>query len=252
MKRKQLSLNTVRGGSYDALCAVCDRETNHEILSSPTTYEHRGERAPSLEEAEEFKGDGDAIEVLVTERFVSICCNVCGALSLWRQTEYEECWTKDGQTLWDENGNPAIRLWQEHNDLFPPRMAGVKRMSASHLLPTKVRRIYEEALAAVLNRLPVCAVAAIRAVVDAMCLDKSAKGRDLYRKIEWLGSERVIADTVVLQKLRQVANWRLHEVEPPPEGELKLMLQIVEDVLTSVYITKRRAEGLPRRRAKEE
>ncbi len=230
-------------------CANCDRETEHEIETYGRSSYELGDRAPTFEEMEkDGYGEDETVTEWVDVYYTPITCKVCGAMSLERSTEFWEGRVKDGKWVWDKDERVTAQIVTAIDEIFPPRMAGVRRMAASHYLPTKVRKIYEEALAAVLNRLPICAVAAIRATVEAICLDKSAKGRDLYHKIEWLGAERVIPDPSVAQRVRDTANWFLHEVEAPTEDELKLALQVLEDVLTSVYITKRRANGLPRKR----
>lgn len=128
---------------------------------------------------------------------------------------------------------------------YPGRVAGVKSLE-SHLLPYTIQQIYKETVLSLENDQFILAGIGIRAIVETICKDHEAKGRDLYQKINTLKEKSIVtqegADT--LQKLRVLGNSAAHEVKAHNSQQLELALQIIEHMLEGTYIIPARVESV--------
>lgn len=129
--------------------------------------------------------------------------------------------------------------------LYPPRLEGRKGLGNDTVhLPTKVRPIYDETLTALAVQAPILAAIGLRALVEAVCQEKKAKGSDLFKKIDSLVEQRVLtpAGATILHKIRALGNAAAHEAKPHNDRQLSLAMDIVEHMLKDVYILPKQAE----------
>jgi hypothetical protein len=130
--------------------------------------------------------------------------------------------------------------------LYPPRIEGRKGLGNDTVyLPNRIRQIYDETLTALSVQAPVLAAIGLRALVEAVCQEKDAKGRDLFKKIDSLVEQRVLtpAGATILHKIRALGNAAAHEAKPHSEKQLALAMDIVEHMLKDVYILPKQAES---------
>ena len=120
---------------------------------------------------------------------------------------------------------------------YPARVEGVKTLE-SHLLPYITQQIYKETVLSIENEQFILAGIGIRAIVETICKDLEAEGRDLYHKINALKDRSIVtqegADT--LHKLRVLGNSAAHEVKAHDSQQLELALRIIEHMLEGTYI----------------
>ncbi|CAH6905488.1 conserved hypothetical protein [Vibrio chagasii] len=128
---------------------------------------------------------------------------------------------------------------------YPGRVEGVKSLE-SYLLPHTVQQIYQETVLSLENDQFILAGIGIRAIVETICKDLKAEGRDLYQKINTLKAKSIVtqegADT--LHKLRVLGNSSAHEVKAHDSRQLELALQIIEHMLEGTYIIPARVENV--------
>ena len=128
---------------------------------------------------------------------------------------------------------------------YPGRVEGVKSLE-SHLLPHTIQQIYKETVLSLENEQFILAGIGIRAIVETICKDLDAEGRDLYSKINTLKDKSIVtqegADT--LHKLRVLGNSAAHEVKAHNSRQLELALQIIEHMLEGTYIIPSRVESV--------
>jgi hypothetical protein len=119
----------------------------------------------------------------------------------------------------------------------------------SYLLPYRINKVYEETRTALGNDQPVLAGIGIRAIVETVCIDKSAVGEDLKEKIDDLATKGVVTPegAKFLHSLRFMGNEAAHEVRAHPEDDLMTALHVVEYLLKGAYILPRLAEKLPKK-----
>jgi hypothetical protein len=91
----------------------------------------------------------------------------------------------------------------------------------------------------------------IRALVEAVCNERAASGKDLASKIDSLASIGLLTadSTEFLHGLRLMGNDAAHEAKRYSEDDLLLALEVAEHLLTNAYIIPARAKKLPKRRS---
>ena len=192
-------------------CPQCDNKTRHIVVSSADTQDQDDEGAWS-----------NSISYQV------IKCLGCDQLS-FRKGILDDL---------DE---------VETEQLFPGRIAGRKSLRNVHLLPLSVRNVYRETHAAMCNKQPMLAGVGIRMLVEAICKEKKAKGRDLEKRIDDLVATGVLTQSggAILHKTRLLGNEAAHEARPHSEAVLDAAMEVAEHLLTSVYLLSQIARRLP-------
>ncbi|WP_293886038.1 DUF4145 domain-containing protein [Thiolapillus sp.] len=78
----------------------------------------------------------------------------------------------------------------------------------------------------------------IRAIVETVCKNKNANGKDLCEKINDLVIQGVLTkkDADILHKLRTLGNEAAHEVKPHNNATLALALDVIDHLIKGVYI----------------
>jgi hypothetical protein len=137
----------------------------------------------------------------------------------------------------EPDGKDGERLI-DHVELYPPRLAGRKEIRGILELPDRVRRVYRETRKALIEDLPVLAGVGIRAIVEAVCTDKDAKARNLQMQIDELVKMGVLTTdgAKVLHSTRLMGNKAAHEVKAHTLEELSIAMDVIEHLLTGVYV----------------
>jgi uncharacterized protein DUF4145 len=132
--------------------------------------------------------------------------------------------------------------------VYPSRIAGRAEMASSRLLPCVVYLIYRETHAALCAPLPVLAGIGLRAIVETVCKEEAAPGKDLKGKIDGLQAMHLITPdgAKILHSLRVMGNQAAHEVKPHTPEELATGLHVVEHLLEGVYILPELQKKLPK------
>ena len=132
-------------------------------------------------------------------------------------------------------------------DLYPER--NLKRRIDYQMLvalPADVRRIYAETHKALLGSQPVLAGIGIRALLEAVCVERSAAGNNLQSKIDGLVTLGLLteANADFLHSLRIMGNEAAHKVTPHGDEKLGLAMDIIEHLLSTVYVIPAKASKL--------
>jgi hypothetical protein len=85
-----------------------------------------------------------------------------------------------------------------------------------YLLPPNVQGIYRETIVAISYKLAIIASIGIRALIETVCKEQKAKGKDLYKKIDSLYDMSIVTKegAATLHKLRNLGNEAAHEAKP--------------------------------------
>lgn len=208
---------------HEISCTKCSGKTAHKVVSS---YDMHGEC-----------DDGQySIQWDVDHQIIQ--CLGCKTISFRKASSNSE----DLVQISDD-GNEA-RVVDER--IYPSRVDGMKGLgNEARFLPATVRRIYDETLQGLSNQSPVLAGIGLRALLETVCKEKKAKGRNLLRKIDNLVSASVLtpASAAILHKIRTLGNLAAHEVKPHSDRQLGLAMNIVEHLLKDVYILPKQAES---------
>ncbi|MCA9605132.1 MAG: DUF4145 domain-containing protein [Myxococcales bacterium] len=207
-----------------ARCAECGKETHHDVLAC----------------FEEYDANDDA-DIQVWNNFQTIRCRGCLRISFRTTAECTEDQEYDPFT-----GQVTLRTQVA---LYPDSERSRQPIAKAHRIPSEVRRAYIETLAAASSDLRVLVGIGIRAIVESVCKDKQAKGRNLELKIDDLVAQGLMPKPAadLLHGTRLLGNKCAHEAEPLTEESLSAALQVVEHLLQTVYVMPDLAAQLPKR-----
>jgi hypothetical protein len=212
---EKLILNKSQNTEIDLPCVKCLGKTNHKVL---TSVDIRGEET-----------DGHW-SIQWCDDYQIVECGGCKSKSFRNVSSNSEDMIQISETECD---------YQELELLYPSRIETRKTLEVEeHYLPNKVRGIYKETLTALNNNSPILAGIGLRALIETICKEKEAEGRNLFEKIDDLVIKQVLtpAGSTILHKIRTLGNNAAHEVKPHSEKQLGLALDVVEHILNDVYI----------------
>ena len=128
-------------------------------------------------------------------------------------------------------------LKDEHHEItyHPERSKLHVKSKAFKQLPKKLTQIYRETLGAYNNDLAVLCALGIRSLLEGICADKRISGRNLKEKIDNLVN--IIPKNIVvnLHSIRFIGNEAGHELSSPGTDELRLAIELCEDLLNFLY-----------------
>ncbi len=222
MREVKYTKNRTRDEEYEVSCIRCVGRTAHVVMAS---VELRGE---------EEDGDysfGWAVDYQIIQ------CLGCKTVSFRSASTNSE----DMVPIGDGQYESAI-----DESLYPSRIEGVKGLGDdTHYLPSAVRRIYDGTLNALSTPSPVLAAIGLRALLETVCKEKNASGKDLFKKIDDLVGKGILtpASAAILHKIRSLGNAAAHEVKPHSDKQLALAMDIIEHLLKDVYILPKQVES---------
>ena len=129
---------------------------------------------------------------------------------------------------------------------YPSRIVGRAELDGVYELPHGLARVYRETHAAICNNLNILAGIGMRAIVDAVCAEKAAKGRGLEKRIDDLVNLGLITSdgAKILHSIRLMGNKAAHEAKANTQAELGIALDVIEHLLRGVYVLPKRASKL--------
>jgi hypothetical protein len=208
-----LAVNGRQGQKIDCRCRDCRRITKHEIVSE-ATLSSSSTRGYEINWADEYQ---------------IVRCLGCESLCFRRAVGSDDDIVQIGEDKWE---------YQPREDLYPDPYEGRQPLTDAELLPNSVSRIYDETLRALnFNQEVLCGIG-IRAIVETVCKDKKAAGKDLKSKIDALIALGVLTKdgADILHQLRTLGNRSAHEVKPHSKEELGLAFDVIDHLLLGVYI----------------
>ncbi|QJI38260.1 DUF4145 domain-containing protein [Pseudomonas sp. ADAK13] len=200
-----------KGATVRLICEVCKIEQKHNVVQSVRRKVE------------------DDYDTALTEYEIVQCLN-CDDLSF--RKEYTDSNSADYDPEIDEV------VYYSVIDVYPSRTAGRFRLKGIQHLPVKVRAAYEELIQALNGGQKILAGLGVRVLIEMICKDKNAEGGNLYKKIDDLVRMGVLAPagSDILHKLRSMGNDSAHEARPSTSEQLNLAMDVVDNLLDSVYI----------------
>jgi hypothetical protein len=156
-RNASVSINGTQGQERWLDCSECYGKTCHKVLVSTNT-------------TEDFDPYGN---LNYSYQYEIVQCQGCRTVSFLKN------WQSSEDFYFDEFGT---REFNDHEELYPSRVAGRHKLKNSNYLPSQIFNIYNETNSALCNKLYVLAGVGIRALIEVVCKDKSAKGSDLEKK----------------------------------------------------------------------
>jgi hypothetical protein len=118
---------------------------------------------------------------------------------------------------------------------YPKRSHSVRPTKLFFKLPQELSLLYGQVVTSRNESLNILCAAGLRALIEGICADKGIAGRTLEKKIH--GMEKLLPASIVenLHSFRFMGNEAVHELKPPPDFELTIALNVIEDVLNFLY-----------------
>ncbi|MEK9158159.1 MAG: DUF4145 domain-containing protein [Patescibacteria group bacterium] len=193
-------------------CSECASKTYHKVLKSINYLE---------------SGDWG----ITWGNYEIIICQGC------RYISFRKVLGTDDVIGQDEEGN---FIYEEEEELFPPRLSGRKELEDNRFLPLDVGRVYRETYRAINGEQPILAGMGIRALVEAVCVEEKIKGRNLEKRIDNLVEADLLTKkgAEILQQIRLYGNDAAHEAKAAKIEDLGVLMDIAENLLHNTYLLK--------------
>lgn len=202
-------------------CRKCSIETNHKVIAC---YNERGS---------EDCGGGHSVDWSDDHQIIQ--CLGCEEIS------FRTCSTNSED--YDHDYDTQERFYVESVTYYPGRVIGSKVID-HWLLPSGIGEIYKESRRAVENELFIIAGIAIRVLLESICTDVKAKGRNLALKIDDLHAKSLVTKEGVetLHRIRLLGNRAAHDAHAHSKDQLLLALEVIEHILIGTYLIPERAK----------
>jgi len=219
---EKVEINKSQNSEMKLPCTKCAGKTIHKVLVSVDVQGEEADGGWSIQWCDDYQ---------IVE------CGGCKIKSFRNVSSNSEDYYQISETEWEHG---------ELENLYPSRIEGRKTLeNEEHYLPSTVRGIYKETIQALSNNSPVLAGIGLRALIETICKEKNAEGKNLLLKIDDLVSKQILTPTgsTILHKIRTLGNDAAHEVKPHSEKQLGLAMDVVEHVLNDVYILPKKVES---------
>jgi len=191
-------------------CRSCCNENNHRILFKETI------------------NSGNDDYHCATE-YLMVRCLGCGLISFREDFhDYEYSFPNEN----DEWEHPITTT------IYPPYLKDHRPLERNWELPDSISKVYKESIDSLKVDCRLLAGVGFRAVIEAICLDKNIKGRNLEIQINNLAKEGLITkkECERLHSIRFLGNDSIHEMKVPETKQLKVVINIVEHLLKNIYL----------------
>lgn len=215
----QEELNKSVGTNASIPCVKCSGRTDHAVVASV-----------------DRSGYVPKYDLSWNESYQIVKCNGCKTLSFRSIATNSEDYVQVGEDEFEHSVN---------EQLFPSRIEGLKGLGEDSVyLPSELRRVYDETTHALYGGSLVLAGIGIRALVETVCKEQNAQGKDLFAKINDLEAKKILTPSGanILHKVRTLGNTAAHEAKPHTLRQLSLAMSVVEHMLRDVYILPQRVE----------
>lgn len=203
----------MEGKKRDCYCHKCRQQTHHEILKSYVMSSGNEDFAWS-----------DSYEV-------ARCCG-CDELTFLKYSIDDSYIDQDGDYI------PVIETFPYHE--------GEADFLPTWSMPYDVSSPYIETLKVYNTRCFLLAAAGCRMIIEAVCIDKKVSGKTLESRINNLCRSGFISkeDKIRLHSIRFMGNDSVHHMKMPSEKDLRIVLEIINSTLKSLYVLKTMSQGL--------
>lgn len=198
-------------------CKDCAKSTRHEIIA-------------------EHKVDGDDE---YRDRTIWQIVRCLGCLHVSFHYIYE-----DHEQFWEDDFGHVN--FNTTSSTYPKTIKNHKLIDLSWVLPPVISKIYRQTLLAFSDEAYILAGVGLRASIEAVCNNLNISGSSLEKRIDQLFKSGYVSneDKKRLHAIRFLGNDAAHEIKEPKESELRVALEIIEHLLNSVFILKKKAESL--------
>lgn len=142
----------------------------------------------------------------------------------------------------DENGDFEYYFDKQ---IFPLYLDSFDSLRYTYYLPANIRQIYEEAVAAFKIEAYILTAGGLRAIIEALCNHLEIKQGNLSNRIDLLYKKSflTLSESKRLHSIRFLGNDALHEIEAPKKEHLVLLFEIINHLLSNLFINDKIIDG---------
>jgi hypothetical protein len=224
-------------GTRRIYCNTCRVETNHKLEARRLRYVSTSQiqnfqfiEQVQLDEPIRFD-ENEAVFV-----YTLWLCQGCDTATL-----QEACTAK---ALVSDNGLQVGWTYDFH-----PRRLNEDRQKKAFSMPLKLGITYEEVVESFNSRLVTLCSIGLRALLEGICVDKGITDEvawGLEKKISKLGEYGHVPVDIArsMKSFKFIGDNAAHRLEVPEEEDLKLAIEVMEELLTSLYSLDYKAQCL--------
>jgi hypothetical protein len=209
------------GAVRKIFCNTCKVETKHELN---TIHKRHWDEYPL--DKDEYSQPSYWEEY----QFRLWVCRGCDTAVL------EEAFTSIGM------GGPNEQKWA--SSFYPKRAFRALPQKRFIRLDEKLSNIHREVIDSFNDGMPILCAIGLRALLEGICAEKEIEGRNLQQKIDNLDTILPANIVTSLHGFRFMGNLAAHELEASGENELKLAIEVIEDLLNFLYELDYKAQKL--------
>jgi hypothetical protein len=199
-------------------CRSCATSTRHEILFA---MQHEA-AVPFYEERHTWQ---------------VVRCLGCETVGFrYRMEDFD-----NAEEMPDGSMQPKVAVFR-----YPNAIANHKQLVHLYAVPDLIQKVYKQSVAAYAGDSRIIASMGLRATIEAVCTHLSISGTSLEKRIDSLFKNGHISssDKKRLHGIRFLGNDAAHDIREPGTNEFRIALEIIEHLISSVFILNQRAQGL--------
>ncbi|WP_417786285.1 DUF4145 domain-containing protein [Tenacibaculum sp.] len=137
---------------------------------------------------------------------------------------------------------------QEFYDIekvYPYYLEKNNEIESTHLFPKKIKIIYSETIKAFKAGSYILTAGGLRAIIEALCNYLKIRKDSLEERINLLHKKGhlTVSESKRLHSIRFLGNDALHEIEIPKKQHLSILLEIINHLLTNLFINDQKIQG---------
>lgn len=170
------------------------------------------------------------------DKYLIIECEGCDTVS------FLKIYGNSDMTFHDEEGNID---YYEDETIYPLYLEKSTEISYKYYLPEKIKEIYSETINSLKSKSFILTAGGLRATIEAICNHLKIKKGNLEERINLLHGKGylTISESKRLHSIRFLGNDALHEIETPKKEHLFILLDIINHLLTNLYINDKIIKG---------
>ncbi len=203
--------DSTKGKIYEIVCIGCGHFTRHEVLRSIS---------------ERWQTE----DLFGFEDYEIVICRGCSLVTFVKRSRFSE-----DLIFNDLTGETEL---EEKVNIYPPRLEGFSKIEEIHLLPFKIKTVYQETYSALAVESWTLAAMGVRTLIEMLCIDEGISKGKLKTKIDTLKEQGQVSPITadLLHRIRFLGNEAVHTIEMPTREELKAAWILINNLLSSVYI----------------
>ncbi len=181
--------------------------------------------------------EGDAHDYFQwLEKYIVLECLGCETVS------FLKVYGDTDMVYHDDEGNQEYYF---DNNIYPLFLEKGDELKHKSYLPESISGIYAETISAFKSNSFILTAGGLRAIIEALCNHLKIKKDNLQNRIDLLHKKGhlTLSESKRLHSIRFLGNDALHEIEKPKKEHLYLLLELINHLLSNLFINDKIIKG---------